>query len=113
MERFAWNLYYRLKTVSITLPPLREHPADIRMLAEHFVAKHKKHATHLAPQTLTLLQDYAWPGNVQELESAMKYACLFADSAVILPSHLPEGFQGPQPDIQPNPKYLETGFPEK
>ena len=103
---FRQDLYYRLNTVSITLPPLRDRPEDICVLAKHFVEKHSgtyaKCVAKILPETFTCLQNYPWPGNVRELENALIHAILFADSEHILPIHLPEeilAFQKPQVNV--------------
>ncbi len=91
---FRQDLYYRLNTVSIALPPLRERPEDIRVLAKHFVEKHSgtfaKRVTKVIPETFTCLQNYPWPGNIRELENALIHAILFAEGNGILPTDLPE-----------------------
>lgn len=91
---FRQDLYYRLNTVSIALPPLRERPEDIRVLAKHFVEKHSgtfaKRVVKVIPETFTCLQNYPWPGNIRELENALIHAILFAEGNGILPTDLPE-----------------------
>ena len=103
---FRQDLYYRLNAVSVTLPPLRKRPEDIRELAKHFVEKHSgtytKCVTKILPETFIYLQNYPWPGNVRELENALIHAILFADGEHILPMHLPEeilAFQKPLTDV--------------
>ena len=91
---FREDLYYRLKVVSLTLPPLRERPGDIRLLADHFLKKHAQDRSALpmkiASSTLNLLYAYPWPGNVRELENAIFFVCLFGETDIILPKHLPK-----------------------
>ena len=98
---FRNDLYYRLKVVYIHLPPLRERRKDIHDLAKHFLQKHNQESEHpkhkIAPQTLVLLHNYAWPGNIRELENVMNRAVLSAKGEEILPEHLPEEIQKPQP----------------
>ena len=70
---FRSDLYYRLKVFPITVPPLRDHPEDIPMLARHFVQKyaaqmHKQIET-IPPDTMRALVSWPWPGNVRELEN--------------------------------------------
>lgn len=107
------DLYYRLKVVSLLLPPLRERRGDIRLLAEHFVQKHcqRRGASMLkiAPSTLKRLQTYPWPGNIRELENAIFHACLFVKTDIILPKHLPEEIQ--HSDTQKLPLEVEMSEP--
>ena len=89
---FRQDLYYRLNVISIALPPLRERPEDIRLLAKHFVEKHSttyaRWGAKILPETFTYLQNYPWPGNVRELENALIHAILFSHGEHILPMHL-------------------------
>jgi len=71
---FREDLYYRLNTVEIVLPPLAERPGDILPLAQHFLA----HDRPLSPQARTLLQRHPWPGNVRELRNVIQRAQLLA-----------------------------------
>ncbi|HEX2188889.1 MAG TPA: sigma-54 dependent transcriptional regulator, partial [Longimicrobiaceae bacterium] len=80
--RFREDLYWRLNVVSLHLPPLRERPEDIPLLAEHFVAKHAARLG-VAPlpvdaDALALLVAHDWPGNVRELENAVERALVLA-----------------------------------
>jgi len=94
--RFREDLYYRLHIVPLTLPPLRERPEDIPVLARHFVAKHaqrvNRRVTDLDDSALRALARHAWPGNVRELENVIEQALVFAEGQVLtevdLPSHL-------------------------
>lgn len=91
------DLYYRLRVVSLSLPPLRERRGDIRLLAVHFVQKHCQYRGNtpltIASRTLDFLYTYPWPGNVRELENAIFHACIFVEGEVILPEHLPREIQ--------------------
>jgi len=90
--RFREDLYYRLNVFPITVPPLRERPADIPLLVRHFVAVSA--ARNGLPQpavsaaAYAILQERRWKGNVRELENVMERAVLLAGSEPILPSHL-------------------------
>ncbi len=85
--RFREDLYYRLNVVPITLPALRERESDIPMLAGHFIEKYNrklnKKIEGIADDALALLQAYAWPGNIRELENLMERLVLFADGPKI------------------------------
>ncbi len=84
---FRQDLLYRINTVEITLPPLRERPEDIPLLVEHFLAvfagKYGKRGLTLAPDTLPTLQRYPWPGNVRQLEHATERAVILSDSTLL------------------------------
>lgn len=89
---FRLDLLYRLKSVHIHLPPLRERIGDIPLLAAHFLRKscdnHKKKITGFSPESMSLLNSRDYPGNVRELAQIIENSVLIADSNVILPSHL-------------------------
>lgn len=80
---FREDLYYRLKGITIDLPPLRDRPEDIRALAEHFLSSFAKESDSpkkaLSPAAASLLEGYAWPGNIRELENIMRSVALFAE----------------------------------
>jgi DNA-binding NtrC family response regulator len=91
--RFREDLYYRLKVVTLRIPPLRERPGDIQQLAEHFLnffwAEHGKPARRLSPEALEVLYRFPWPGNVRELRNVMESVVVFHQGEVIQPSDLP------------------------
>ncbi|WP_208734520.1 sigma-54-dependent transcriptional regulator, partial [Corallococcus praedator] len=80
--RFREDLLYRLNTVEVQLPPLRERREDIPLLAAHFLAaqgqRYGRPGIHLAPDALEALMAYPWPGNVRELEHAVERSLLMA-----------------------------------
>jgi DNA-binding NtrC family response regulator len=80
---FREDLYYRLSVVPIELPPLRDRRQDVLPLAQHFTAKYnaengRQVSPHIAPDVLSLLENYSWPGNVRELENAIERAVVIA-----------------------------------
>jgi DNA-binding NtrC family response regulator len=91
--RFREDLYYRLKVVTLRIPPLRERPGDIQQLADHFLAhfcqEHGKPAKRISPEALEILSRYPWPGNVRELRNVMESVVVFHQGDVIQPSDLP------------------------
>ncbi|HEX3544238.1 MAG TPA: sigma 54-interacting transcriptional regulator [Candidatus Acidoferrum sp.] len=93
-QSFRPDLFHRLNVISMTLPPLREHPEDIPALAEHFAARYAKHCnrnvTAISHEAMTLLTQYHWPGNIRELENAMERAVVVGSSDRILAEDLPE-----------------------
>ncbi|UCG44355.1 MAG: sigma-54-dependent Fis family transcriptional regulator [candidate division WOR-3 bacterium] len=92
--QFRDDLLYRLNVVTITVPPLRERPEDIPLLAEHFLTKYsienKKDIESFAAEALDLLMRYEWPGNVRELENVVERAVVVAMTSVIAPAELPD-----------------------
>ena len=92
LGNFRSDLYYRLHVVPIAVPPLRERPGDITLLAEHFVARfaarHGRPIRGLQPQALQQLRAHAWPGNVRELENTLERAVLLAQGEELGPGDL-------------------------
>jgi len=99
--RFREDLYYRLAVVPIALPALRERREDIPLLVEHFVEKYNrrlgKKVERLDDEAMQLLQAYAWPGNIRELENLMERSVLFADGPVIAAAALPDVLREKEP----------------
>lgn len=91
--KFREDLFYRLNVVSITLPPLRERPEDIPLLAYHFLKKYARQVQReilgIDPEALDLLLGYPWPGNVRELENAIERAIVLGQNPRILAADLP------------------------
>jgi DNA-binding NtrC family response regulator len=89
---FREDLYYRLNVVKLSLPPLRERPADLPTLARYFLhlncAKLNKPCLHFSEDTLQLIQDYAWPGNIRELKNAIERAVILCEGSIIEPGLL-------------------------
>ena len=90
---FREDLYYRLNVFPIFMPPLRERPTDILLLADHFVEKysrlHKKDVRRMSTSTIDALMSYHWPGNVRELENCIERAVLMTNEPTIHSFHLP------------------------
>ena len=93
-ETFREDLYYRINTVSLVLPPLRDRREDIPLLVEHFV-EHFNHLTGKEVRTLSgeamqLMMKHSWPGNVRELEHSIEHAFVLVKGSAIDIQHLPE-----------------------
>ncbi len=93
-EEFREDLYFRINTFEIHLPPLRERRADIPELARHLLARAARKpveqvAELLRPETLDALLEHDWPGNVRELANAMEHAWIVSGGGTITPDHLP------------------------
>lgn len=90
--RFREDLYWRLKVISIDLPPLRERPQDVPLLVEYFVARFSEEyqtpIRHVAEAAMAQLKSHSWPGNVRQLENCIRRAVLLSQSDVILEEHL-------------------------
>lgn len=94
MNRFRSDLYYRLNTVTIYLPPLRERKEDLYDLIKHFMNLYKNKYNmpnkNISSETLSILYDYNWPGNVRQLDNCLEAAFIHSNSDTILPVHLPK-----------------------
>jgi DNA-binding NtrC family response regulator len=96
--QFRQDLYYRINTISVLLPPLRERGDDTGLLARHFVEAHAAYGRkRLSPAALALLEAYAWPGNVRELLHAIERGVILAKGEEILPEDLPPEVAGSAP----------------
>ena len=93
-SQFRQDLYYRLNVVATVVPPLRERPDDIPLLAMYFAAKYaqkcKRSLKGISPEARSLLLNYSWPGNVRELENAIEHAVVLGLSDEIVVEDLPE-----------------------
>ena len=89
-KKFRQDLLYRINTVEIQLPPLRERTEDILLLAEYFLSIYKKRynkpGLQLGPLTIKKLENYDWPGNVRELQHSIERSIILSDSDVLQPS---------------------------
>jgi DNA-binding NtrC family response regulator len=94
------DLYFRISTIKVKVPPLRERLDDVVLLAERFLhryaEKYHKRVDGISPAVLSLLTRYDWPGNVRELESVIEHAVLFAQEAQLTPDSLPEQLHAAQ-----------------
>jgi DNA-binding NtrC family response regulator len=89
-NEFRSDLYYRVNTISIALPPLRDRVVDIPLLADHFLRRYGGTAPPaLTDDAVAALQGYAWPGNVRELRNVIERAVLLATDGVIRAQDLP------------------------
>lgn len=90
---FREDLFYRLKVVEISVPPLRERKEDIPLLIEHFLLKcadkTRKKALAASKEVERICMEYHWPGNIRELEHAIEHACIVSRGPVITPADLP------------------------
>ena len=88
------DLYFRISTIKVRVPPLRERSDDVMLLAEHFLLryaeKYRKRVRGISQPAYALLARYDWPGNVRELESVIEHSVLFSQEEQVMPEDLPE-----------------------
>jgi two-component system response regulator AtoC len=105
-ERFRSDLYFRLAGITLSIPPLRERPAELALLVERFVAAACRELDRavplaVAPEALDLLRRHAWPGNVRELRNVIGRAAVLCGGDTILPEHLPPALLKPSAAVAP------------
>jgi two-component system response regulator PilR (NtrC family) len=98
---FREDLFYRVSVIPINLPPLRDRPEDIPELANHFITKfcdQSGRRLSISPKAMELLENYAWHGNVRELEHTIERAVALERGDEIQPERLPEHVTSYNPD---------------
>ena len=94
---FREDLFYRINVVSLSIPPLRKRREDIPLLVDHFIAHFNllqgKEVANAAPETLNILMNHKFPGNVRELMNVIEHAFVLCPGGVLLPEHLPDTFR--------------------
>jgi transcriptional regulator with GAF, ATPase, and Fis domain len=102
---FREDLYYRIHTVPIRIPPLRERAGDLPLLAESFIElfckRHGKPGRRLSPAALSRLEAHPWRGNVRELQHVIEMLVLFSDAEVIDEADLPRALRRPTAAASP------------
>ncbi len=105
---FREDLFYRLSTISLEVPPLRSRGADVDLLAAHFVALFNekfRSSKYLGAEASRILRQHTWPGNVRELLHVVEAAMVVCEGSEILPSHLPAALRAraaaPAPESVP------------
>ena len=91
-NKFREDLFYRLNVIKIDVPPLRDRPEDIRLLAAHFTEKYAvtgQTPASISPEAMDVLLAFHWPGNVRQLENAIERACVTCRDNSIRPENLP------------------------
>lgn len=90
---FRDDLFYRLKVITITLPPLRERPEDIEFFVRYFLQLYSAEGTiplRMSNEAMEMLLRYSWPGNIRELRSAIQQGQIMSNDGIIRPKDLPE-----------------------
>jgi DNA-binding NtrC family response regulator len=86
-REFREDLFYRLNVIPIVLPPLRDRPGDVPLLAYHFLGRYGRNRERplegIEPEALAALEAYPWPGNIRELQNAIERACVLADGPAL------------------------------
>ena len=104
--QFRSDLFYRLNTIELALPPLRDRRDDVAMLAHSFLQtykdKHKRPAQRICRAALSSLEEYEWPGNIRELQNVVERAVVICDGPEITVEHLPSQFASWQAAEAPN-----------
>ena len=99
-QTFREDLYYRLNTFPLVVPPLRERVTDIPLLVRHFLEKHRppgaETVKRVAPKAMKRLLEHNWPGNVRELESAIERAIILSEADTIDETDLPPEVLAPR-----------------
>ena len=114
--RFREDLFYRINVIPISLPPLRERREDIGLLAEHFLAKYNeqmgKEIAGISRESMALLMEHDWPGNIRELENVLERAVALEATPTILPDSLPPAIRhdAPRPGHATVDALPEAGF---
>jgi DNA-binding NtrC family response regulator len=109
--RFREDLFYRLNVIHIKVPPLRDHPEDIPVLAEHFLRKYSpSRQSLLSNEVLRKFQLYSWPGNIRELENVIQRALVLARSDVITLENLPLSLRA-EGELVPSSTLWQQGMP--
>jgi len=112
--KFREDLYFRLKGVTINIPPLRDRREDIPPLTEHFIKlandAHAAKVTGIAPQTQRFLAAYDWPGNVRQLRNVIENMVVLAGDGKLTPDDLPAELRGPAAAAEAAPTAALTGM---
>jgi DNA-binding NtrC family response regulator len=115
---FREDLFYRLNVFPIHIPPLRERTEDIDPLASFFLDSFSRafgrDFRELSPQAITLMQRYAWPGNIRELKNVIERICIMRPGPCLLPEYLPPEIRGQQQDdtVTGEPGAIPVTLPE-
>jgi DNA-binding NtrC family response regulator len=111
---FREDLFYRLSTITMEVPPLRARGADVELLAQHFVAALNERfgsGKQISEEALQLLRHHNWPGNVRELLHAVEAAMVLCEGNSVLPEHLPTALRNSRVAMAPSFSSNGTSLP--
>ena len=112
--KFREELFYRLNVISFDMPPLRKRTEDIPLLVTHFLQKHcdrlGKKTKRFTPEVIGLLEAYAWPGNIRELENVIERIVAIEDRETVTVGCLPKEIISPQKNKPDTTYFFEPGF---
>jgi len=112
--KFREELYYRLNVISIDMPPLRKRVEDIPLLIAHFLQKYcdkmGKKPKRFTPEVVGLLEGYAWPGNIRELENVIERIVAIEDRETVTASCMPQEIVSPQKKKLDTQELFSPGF---
>jgi transcriptional regulator with PAS, ATPase and Fis domain len=95
--RFREDLYYRINTITLLLPPLRDRKEDIPLVVGHYLIKYAKefqrNVMDISADALSAMINYSWPGNIRELQNVIERAILISTDSCINLEHLPESMR--------------------
>lgn len=104
-KRFREDLYFRLQLIPIHIPPLRDRPEEITLMAAHFIKKfnqeYRKNIKGISPEAEALMKAYPWPGNVRELKNVIERIAILENEIHIRKEHLPPEIQSGAPGLKP------------
>jgi len=114
--QFRQDLFYRINVIELQVPPLRERRQDLPLLVEHILAglsaAHPGHVTGISLEAMAAMQQYAFPGNVRELENMLQRACALSDHPLLALQDFPELADVPEKLQQPALPELPGSLPE-
>jgi len=111
---FREDLFYRLSTITVEVPPLRARGADVDMLAQHFATVLNQRFgsdKQISEAALQLLRRHNWPGNVRELLHVVEAALVFCEGSLVLPEHLPASLRNSKPAPPNDPLAQDAPLP--
>jgi DNA-binding NtrC family response regulator len=101
--RFRWDLFYRVSTLIVPVPPLRARRDDVPLLVQHFAAGSGRdgHPLRFSPEAMAALVSYDWPGNIRELRNVMERLQILHRGDVVRPEDLPAELRASRPRVEP------------
>ncbi len=111
---FREDLFYRLSTITVEVPPLRARGADVDLLAQQFVTVLNERfgsSKQISDEALELLRRHCWPGNVRELLHVVEAALVLCEGRCVLPEHLPAALRNSKPVARPSSSTADSSLP--